>query len=264
LSPEELQKEEEERLSLLAPEELVEEQEQLQGEEELQRLEENEEEEEDEEDSETSEDAELKLEDYDCPVDTNQLDIEKINYDNQLAIRSAIKLQKYEVALALCEKIIMEPLILERTGRDIALAVKLYLNEENVKEPIPEIEDLLENIDESIDDLPDEFLRSVYERRNSFDELIWNYVPPKKMKFEYWTTALALDRGQELIKMDINSKLKTMRYEPEYDHLPVREKDEFVKRAPKNWRSRLMAELGIIRPVKDEGEEMEIATVDGD
>jgi hypothetical protein len=53
---------------------------------------------------------------------------------------------------------------------------------------------------------------SVYERCDSFDELIWNYVPAKKHKFEYWHTSLMFNRGQELVKMDIANKLKDMKY----------------------------------------------------
>jgi hypothetical protein len=58
-------------------------------------------------------------------------------------------------------------------------------------------------------------------------------------------------RGQELVEMDISNRLSTMKYEPEYDTLPVRERDEFISRNSENWRESLMAELGIVRPVKD-------------
>jgi hypothetical protein len=89
-------------------------------------------------------------------------------------------------------------------------------------------------------------------------------VPPKDYKFEYWRTSLAMDRGQELIKMDISNKLKTMQYEPEYDTEPVRERDEFVRANSHNWRDRLMEELGIIRPFKDEAEQVFMEAADGD
>jgi hypothetical protein len=58
-------------------------------------------------------------------------------------------------------------------------------------------------------------------------------------------------RGQELVEMDISNRLSTMKYELEYDTLPVRERDEFISRNSENWRESLMAELGIVRPVKD-------------
>lgn len=41
----------------------------------------------------------------------HEVDQDKIKYENLLAIKSAIKLKKYELAHVLCEKIIMEPLI---------------------------------------------------------------------------------------------------------------------------------------------------------
>lgn len=50
-------------------------------------------------------------------------------------------------------------------------------------------------------------------------------MPPKKHKFEYWETTLSMDRGKELVQMDISGKLKAMQYEPEYDVVPPREKD---------------------------------------
>ena len=57
-------------------------------------------------------------------------------------------------------------------------------------------------------------------------------------------------RGEQIVEMDISNKLKDMKYEPEYDTLPVRERDEFIK-SRENWRESLMNELGIVRPVKD-------------
>ena len=43
----------------------------------------------------------------------------KYDFDNLTALKSAIKLKKYELALGLCEKIYMEPLMLERTAEAI-------------------------------------------------------------------------------------------------------------------------------------------------
>jgi hypothetical protein len=37
--------------------------------------------------------------------------MELFEYHNLLAVKSAIKLKKYELAMGLCEKIFMEPLI---------------------------------------------------------------------------------------------------------------------------------------------------------
>lgn len=57
----------------------------------------------------------------------------KYEFDNLTALKSAIKLKKYELALGLCEKIYMEPLILERTAKNIAMVVKSFLLEEHAK-----------------------------------------------------------------------------------------------------------------------------------
>lgn len=132
------------------------------------------------------------------------------------------------------------------------MAVKSFLIEENAACKIPHIEDILEQVDKAAYRLPEDFLRSVYNRCDSFDELIWSYVPQESVKFVYWRTALAMDRGQELIRMDISGKLKNMQYEPEHDTLPVRERDEFIKGKGANWREDLMAELGIMRPFMDD------------
>lgn len=129
------------------------------------------------------------------------------------AIKSAIKLQKYELAWGLCEKILLEPLIVERTHHNITMAIKSLIHEENAKTPIPNVEHLLELIQKGVYQLPDEYLRSVHARCENFDELIWQYLPPKDIKFNYWRTALAVERGHELIEMDISGKLKQMKYE---------------------------------------------------
>lgn len=142
----------------------------------------------------------------------------------------------------------MEPLIKERMTKNIAMAVKAFLIEENTKEPIKDLDDYLERVDFCVLKFDDRFLRSVYERLDSFDELIWNYIPDKEERFEYWRTTLALDRGQELIKMDISNKLKSIQYEPEYDVVPPREKDAFIQDNSANWRDSLMQELGIVKP----------------
>ncbi len=57
----------------------------------------------------------------------------KYDFDNLTAVKSAIKLQKYELALGLCEKIYMEPLMLERTAKNIAMVVKSFLIEEHAR-----------------------------------------------------------------------------------------------------------------------------------
>ena len=61
----------------------------------------------------------------------------KFEYDNLTAVKSAIKLKKYELAFGLCEKLYMEPLILERTTKNIAMVVKSFLIEEYAKNKIP-------------------------------------------------------------------------------------------------------------------------------
>lgn len=94
------------------------------------------------------------------------------------------------------------------------MAVKSFFLEEHTKEQIKNIDDYIERIDMCAEKFSKEFLRSVYDRCDSFDELIWGYLPDKDERFEYWRTTLALDRGQELIKMDISNKLKSMKYEP--------------------------------------------------
>jgi hypothetical protein len=67
-----------------------------------------------------------------------------------LAVKSAIKLKKYELAFGLCQKIYMEPLILDRTAKNISLAVKSFLIEEDSKTSIPNIQDILEQVDDSV------------------------------------------------------------------------------------------------------------------
>jgi hypothetical protein len=57
----------------------------------------------------------------------------KYDFDNLTAVKSAIKLKKYELALGLCEKIYMEPLMLERTAKNIAMVVKSFLIEEHAR-----------------------------------------------------------------------------------------------------------------------------------
>jgi hypothetical protein len=56
---------------------------------------------------------------------------ERDYYINKLAIKSAIKLKKYELALALCKKIVMEPLIIDRTTKNITFAVQKFLIDEH-------------------------------------------------------------------------------------------------------------------------------------
>lgn len=63
----------------------------------------------------------------------------------------------------------MEPLISERASKDIAYAVKAYLIEEKSKLSIPDLPNILESVEESVMKLSDEFLRSVYDRCDSFD-----------------------------------------------------------------------------------------------
>lgn len=178
--------------------------------------------------------------------------IEKFEYHNMLAIKSAIKLKKYELALGLCEKIIMEPLIIERTSKNISMVIKSFLLEEHAKFHKPNIDDLLEQVDSATNELSDEYLRSVYDRCDSFDELIWRYTPRKDVKFLYWRTALAMSRGKQLVEMEANGKLSTMQYEPEYDELPVRPRDQFIAKEAGNWRESLMTELGLVQPRKNE------------
>lgn len=107
----------------------------------------------------------------------------------------------------------MEPLIVERTTKNITFAVQKFLIDEHERERIPNFEDIIEHVPVSAENLEPEFLMSVHERCDSFDELIWNYVPPKTHKFEYWHTSLMFNRGQEIVKMDIANKLKDLKYE---------------------------------------------------
>lgn len=164
------------------------------------------------------------------------------------AIKSAIKLQKYELAWGLCEKIFLEPLIVERTHHNVTMAIKSLILEENAKAPIPDVEHLLELIEKGVYQLPDDYLRSVHARCENFDELIWQYLPPKEVKFDYWRTALAVERGQELIEMDISGKLKQMKYEEQRETITPREIDEPIVNSGANWRDMLMLELGIAKP----------------
>ncbi len=69
---------------------------------------------------------------------------DKFYYRNMTAIKSAIKLEKYELAWGLCEKIFLEPLVIERTHHNVTMAIKSLIVEENAKTPIPHVHDLLE------------------------------------------------------------------------------------------------------------------------
>jgi hypothetical protein len=71
---------------------------------------------------------------------------EQYYYRNMTAIKSAIKLQKYELAWGLCEKIFLEPLVVERTHHNVTMAIKSLICEENAKVPIPDVDHLLELI----------------------------------------------------------------------------------------------------------------------
>jgi hypothetical protein len=175
---------------------------------------------------------------------------EQYYYRNMTAIKSAIKLEKYELAWGLCEKIILEPLVVERTHHNVAMAIKSLILEENAKSPIPNVDDLLELVHQGVYRLSDDYLRSVHARCENFDELIWQYVPTNDIKFDYWRTALALERGQELVEMDISGKLKQMKYEEQRDTLPPRQRDSYIAGNGNNWRDMLMQELGIATPAK--------------
>jgi hypothetical protein len=97
-------------------------------------------------------------------------------------------------------------------------------------------------------ELSDDYLRSVHARCENFDELIWQYLPSKEIKFDYWRTALAVERGQELIEMDISGKIKQMKYEEQRETIAPREKDVPIVNSGANWRDMLMLELGIVKP----------------
>lgn len=63
----------------------------------------------------------------------------------------------------------MEPLIIERVRKDIVYVVKAYLVEENTKMPIADLPNILESVEKSVLRLSNEFLRSIYDRCDSFD-----------------------------------------------------------------------------------------------
>ena len=73
------------------------------------------------------------------------------------------------MAYGLCQKTIMEPLIIERVRKDIVYVVKAYLVEENTKMPIADLPNILESVEKSVLRLSNEFLRSIYDRCDSFD-----------------------------------------------------------------------------------------------
>lgn len=75
--------------------------------------------------------------------DANELHRPTIDYNNSLAVKSAIKLGKLELAYGICQKTVMEPLILERVRKDIVFVVKAYLVEENSKMPITDLPNIL-------------------------------------------------------------------------------------------------------------------------
>jgi hypothetical protein len=58
-----------------------------------------------------------------------------------------------------------------------------------------------------------------------------------------------MDRAQDLLKMDISNRLKSIKYEAEYESPPI-PKDAFIKRHPESWRQKLMGELGITKPLR--------------
>lgn len=161
------------------------------------------------------------------------------------AVKAAIQLGKQELAYYLCYKHFIQPSVDRRMRKDIIYSIKAYMKEHQKTTYEPYFVDIMNNIAPAINKLNPNFILSIYDRIENFDERMWDAMPEGLEKHLFWESSLILDRAQDYLRLEVSDKFRDMKYEPEYDTLPLPEKDAFMQTNQHTWRNKIINELGI-------------------